>query len=294
MTLLDDILAASTDSGVTTPDLLRKVQIVARRLGATDVENWVRDELGGYADDAVVPAYRIQSSNVVGVFAGPFRSFMKYPLSTVPPGMADWWKVTMREPIIEIQSLAEGDQDPERAWPSAVVQQYEESGVFRMENHGLFSVSNVLTSASLRGVVDTVRSKAMEFALDLQARFPDAGAVGGPTVNDPEVAKVIYNITNNITGHGTNIAAGENIRQRSAVSQGDESALRTEAAQLGLSPDQVDEFVAALRDDGSVDGPSTSSFIARIRAGAITLSGNVAANLAATGLIALGQAFLGH
>ncbi|MFJ8895203.1 hypothetical protein ACIRCZ_11485 [Leifsonia sp. NPDC102414] len=293
MTLLDDILTASTDAGVATPDLLRKVQIVARRLGATEVENWVRDELGGYPDGAAVPAYRVQNTNVTGVYAGPFRSFMKHPLTVVPRGMAEWWRVTLREPIIEIQSLTEGDQDPERPWPSNVVQQYEESGVFQMEHHGLFSASNVLTTSSLRGVVDAVRSKAMEFALDLQAQFPDAGAVGGPTVNDPDVAKVVYNITNNITGNGTNIAAGENVRQRSTVTQGDEAALRAEAAALGLPPERVDEFVAALRDERSVDGPRTSGLIARVGAGAINLSGNIAANLAATGLIALGRAFLG-
>lgn len=42
VSLLDDVSNASTDSSVSVADLLRRVQIVAHRLGATAVVVWAR------------------------------------------------------------------------------------------------------------------------------------------------------------------------------------------------------------------------------------------------------------
>ena len=51
-----------------------------------------------------------------------------------------------------------------------------------MSMHELFSAHNVTTRQSILGLLDIVRSKAMEFALELQTDYPDAGSPGGPTV----------------------------------------------------------------------------------------------------------------
>lgn len=294
MTLLDDIIDASTDSAVATPDLLRKVQIVTHRLGAVDLVNWAKQELSGYEESATLPSYRMLTTNVMGTYAGPMRSFMKHPLTLRPKSMAHLWQVEFREPILEIQALAEGTNDAARPWSSYDVEEYEKSGVFRMQMHHLFEAQNVITRQSLRGLVDTVRSKVLEFALDLQTQFPDAGLAGGPTVQTaPALATTVYNITNNVTGHGTNIAAGNQIEQRSRVQIGDSASLKREAEALGLAAADADEFVAIVEENRALDAPRLSGFLDKVRSGAIAVSGSLASNVVAGALIELAKGFLG-
>jgi hypothetical protein len=295
MTVLDDILEASTDSHVPVADLLRKVQIAATRLGASDIAQWARNELSGYAPEASLPPYREFASIVMGLFTGPMNSRIIQNL-TPGGGVEDLWEVELRQPLVELQSLADstGDGDPQIQWSAYNVQRYAQSGAFRIEFHFLFSAWNVLTKQSLHGLIDIVRTRAMEFALELQTTFPDAGSLNGPTVlTTPALASVVYNITNNITGHGTNIATGDSAHQASNVVVGDESALRLGLDRLGMSELDQDDFVEAIQADQGVDGPRTQSFLARLRSGSIQLGTGIAVEVAAESLVALARAFLG-
>jgi len=296
MTVLDEILDASTDSSIPVPDLLRKVQIAATRLGAVTIVEWARQELGGYADDATLPAYRVLTTNVMGLFSGPMRSQVHHQLSSKPNGMEHLWEVPLRQPLAEIQafSIGEGDTDPRRPWTTFDVQRYQKSGVFGIQYHDLFSAWNVISTQSLLGITDTIRTRAMEFALDLQQSFPDAGSLGGPTVTStPELAQTVYNITNNITGDGTNVATGTSITQTSTVNRGDEKALLARLADLGMDEADSREFLEVLKEEGDVQGPRASKFLRRLKRGALQLSSGLTADVAAEILVTLGKGFLG-
>lgn len=296
MTLLDEIIEASTDSSVSVADLLRKVQVVAHRLGATDLVAWAKQELTGYEASSKVPTYREMQTNVVGTFTGPMQSIQRLQLTVVLPTLEEWWVVEARQPIVELQALAdsEGDNDPVREWPAYTVKQYADSGIFGLQFHHLFSANNVISRQSLKGVLDVIRSKALEFALELQSADPEAGSVGGPTLtSEPALAGAVYNVTNNIYGDGVNIATGSNIKQKSNVSKGDADAFRREALSLGLPEQAVEEFISFVAEEESVDRPKVQAFLERVRSGAIVLSGNVASDIVAGSLVELGKGFLG-
>lgn len=294
MTILDDIIDASTDSSVTTADLLRKVQVVAHRLGATEVVAWAKSELAGYDDDADLPSYRIMNTPVMGVFTGPYHSEIRQQLTVPPPELEEMWIMEFRVPLTELQALSELEKDPQREWPSMIVSAYEKSEVFRINFHVLFSAHNIITRQSLKGLIDIVRSKAMEFALELQTDFPEAGTPGGPTIaSEPGLSSTVFHVTNNIYGDGTNIATGSDIKQRSRVQKGDVDALRREAESSGLSAEDAAEFVAAVMAEQSIEGTRTRRFIDNVRNGAIALSGSIASDVAASGLIEIASSFLG-
>lgn len=295
MTLLDEIISASTSGAVSSADLLRKVRIAAYRLGAEEIARWAKQELDGYGADDQLPGYRIQVSGVTGIFTGPFRSQITHTLSVTPAGMEKWFTVELREPLMELQSLSELKQDPSREWPAPVVARYEASGVFRMDMHGLFAARNVITRQSLKGIIDTVKTRAMDFALELQSDFPEAGSVDGPTVkSEPALAQTINNITNNITGHGSNVAiASTDVRQRSVVKQGDTVALKREVEALGLSASDADAFIDAVSSDRSIEGGKVTTFLERVRSGAIGLAASVSSDLVAESLIELAKSYLG-
>lgn len=295
MTLLDEIIDASTGESGSTANLLRKVRVAAHRLGASEISTWAQRELSGYPNDAELPDYRVQATSVLGIFAGPARSEIRHDLQRGSDEFLEWFSVEIRQPLSELESFAGAESDAVREWPAWLVQKYERGGFFRMNMHVLFSAHNVIPRQRIHGLIDTVKTRALDFALELQGEFPDAGSVDGPTVNsEPSLARTVNNITNNITGHGTNVAIGnEAVRQHSSVTVGDVAAFRSEAEALGLTVDAATEFVTAVETDQSVDGPAVTHFLDRVRRGSISLGSAVASDVVAGSLIELAKGFLG-
>jgi hypothetical protein len=199
----------------------------------------------------------------------------------------------MRQPLITLESFAEAEEDAQLQWPAWRVEEYEKAGAFSIQFYGLFGAWNVITRQSLLGVIDTVRSKAMEFALELQASFPDAGSVDGPSVaTDTAVAPIIFNTTNNIYGHGANIATGSDIGQRSVV-KGNLEEFERQVKALGLSDADAAEFARIIDNERSLDKPRGKAFLERVRAGSIAVGAAVPSNVIAGSLIELAKMYLG-
>ncbi|MFT3889849.1 MAG: hypothetical protein QM713_17030 [Arachnia sp.] len=291
-TLLDQIIDGSSNGSVKTTDLLRKVQVAATRIGAPGVVSWAKQELQGYPNEAELPDYRKMQTSVMGHFTGPMQSQIKKQLPPYP-GFEDDFTIKMGQPLITLQSFAEADEDAQVQWPAWRVAEYEKTGAFAIEFYRLFGAWNVITRQSLLGVIDTVRSKAMEFALELQESFPDAGSVDGPSVaTDTAVAPVVFNTTNNIYGHGANIATGSDIAQKSII-KGNLEELGRQVRSLGLNDAEVTEFTAIIDGEQSVDKPRGKAFLEKVRAGSVAVGAAVPSNVIAGSLIELAKMYLG-
>lgn len=157
----------------------------------------------------------------------------------------------------------------------------------------LISAKQTIPQNAIRGIIDSVRTTALQFALELERVSPKAGEPDGPTTADPEVRLVTNNFNFTINGDGNNIAAGSDIRQRAVVNKGDVDSLVRAAVELGLRSDAVADLKAAVESDGPKPGKATSAFISRIREGAYALAGGVSSNLAADGLIQAVGSFYG-
>lgn len=226
---------------------------------------WVKRELQGYSDEDDLPDYRMMITSVMGHFTGPMQSQIKKALPP-HPGFEKDFQVEMRQPLITLQTFADASEDPQLQWPAWRVEEYEKSGAFAIQFYGLFGAWNVITRQSLHGVIDTVRSKAMEFALELQMSFPDAGTVDGPSVaTNTAVAPVVFNTTNNIYGHGANIATGSDIAQRSII-KGNIQEFERQVKALGLGDADAAEFTAIVKDERSLEKPRGKAFLEKVRA----------------------------
>lgn len=291
--LLDQIIDGATDDSVTTVNLLRKVQVAATRVGADDVTAWTRSELAGYGSDDELPSYRSTITTVTGLFTGPMQSQIRQPLPP-HPDFVDEFTIRMRQPLAELQAFAAGDDDPQLNWPAWDVQRYERAGIYSIQFHSLFSAWNSIPRQSLLGIIDTIRNKAMEFALALQERFPEAGSVGGPSIDtEPSLAPVVFNTTNNIYGNGNNVATGSSISQRTKM-LGNEDEFRRQLVQLGLSDSDAEEFVDIVRTDQAVDSERAMSFLTRVRSGAVVLGLSISSEVISGSLVELGKLFLGQ
>jgi hypothetical protein len=151
--LLDQIIDGNTDGAVKTSDLLRKVQVAARRVVAPEIETWVKHELNGYSADVCLPSYRTLPTVVNGLFTGPGHSRITQALPP-HPGFTDDFTVSLKQPLVELESFADADRDALSEWPAWRVKAYEESGAFAIQFYGLFSIWNVVSRPSLRGVIE--------------------------------------------------------------------------------------------------------------------------------------------
>lgn len=165
------------------------------------------------------------------------------------------------------------------------------AGFYLME---LISAKQPLPQNALRGIIDSVRTTALQFALELERVSPRAGEPGGPTTADPEVRLVTNNVNFTISGDGNNIAAGSDIRQKATVNNGDIDSLIQAAVELGLKTEAVKDLRVAVTADGSQPGDKTTNFIARLRSGGYALASGVSSNLVADGLVQAVAVFFGQ
>lgn len=301
VTILNQLIDGLADDSHSTSSALRKFLIVGSRLKSATLRDWVNGELSGLGKLPIeqYPSYRGPLRAPVEVmFTGPYGSWQKHFISReVVPDDGGFrqahFDIYFNESIAELEQLAQSDSDPRQVWPTSAVAKLEqwsqEGRAPRVEMHGIHSVEKIITRPMIHGVIDAVRNKALMLALDLQSDFPDAGELGGPTVQDKEVGNVVkYHFETHIHG-GTNtvgqgenitqavtVGQGKNVTQNVTVNQGDSEALMLALEKLGLALEDRKELGEALEKDGDKPGSAVKEFLAKLAKGAIKIAGAVA------------------
>jgi hypothetical protein len=304
MTVLDEIIDGATNDAVSTSNLLRKVQVVAHRLGATELTEWVKSELNGYRDISSLPLYRGPlTTPVLGTWAGYGGSSATLPLGQgrIPDNAVEaLFRTHLNQSIAELEQLAEapGENDPAVSWePMQVVAfnpRVEEGLVPGMQMMNLISAKRVIPKGVIRGAIGSSRNTALDFALELQAASPDAGSQNGPTVQDEPIASTVYTVTNNIYGHGANIAHGSDSVQTSTVSVGDLSGLLLAARQIGLTDTQAEQEFAAVAVAPAEERESKKrAFLEKVQNGLFAIGTNASTTIVVNQLEQLLNQYLG-
>ena len=184
MTKLDEIIDAATGETVSAASLLRMVKVVAARLETEQLADWVDRELGGYATDDDLPAYRGPfPAHVMGVFVGSCNSTMTraVPSRAMPAGLRGGfaYKVAFHQAISELEPLSQSEQALQNPWDANIVARVnhliDEGNVTLVPMHHLATAYKVVTPHEIRAVVDGVRTRVLNLALDLEKIAPDAG-----------------------------------------------------------------------------------------------------------------------
>lgn len=289
MSLLDRVIDGASEDTVTTGNLLRQVITLGRRMKSDDLVAWAMNELNGYPETQLsdVPAYRGPLQVPVEVFAGGyFQSTKRYFLNKEDvPDENEFRKYQFHtwlyQPMAELERLAAADSDPGQAWPNQAVAMYirwcEEQRAPHYPDFNPLSVRKIIPRTMLHGIIDSVRTRALLFALDIQAEFPDAGEPNGPTTDTPKVRDAVtYNINNHIYGGTNTVANGENITQNVQIKQGDTESLLAFFKNQGLDEAGQAELQAAIAEDGEQPGAGISGFLKKLASGTIKLGGAAA------------------
>lgn len=301
MALLDDVIEQASDGDAAA--MLRKLMIVAHRLGAGSLLSWVRAELNGYDTASDVPDYR--GPFVVTVKAhitGPFGAQAPSTLTRVgtPDSFGRLFEVSFVEPLAVLERYATSGHGIAYPWDPVAIGLYNgwirDGRVPFIEGWGVFSAQRAVSQGTLQGIVDVVRTRALELALDLQVEFPNAGEKDGPTVNNPGVQEAVTNITNVIYGSVNGLAQGHTVTQEVRVATGDLSGA-LDSARRFLDDNGLQQLRAVLVGDGDGDDGDKRSrlkkFIDGVNAGSVALATGVTTDLAASGLLEIATQFFG-
>lgn len=254
MQLLARIIDGAITDDVKLVTLLRQCLILANDLDNESLKIWATDELNGYPDHNNMPEYRVTSITAKGLFLGPLgASISDQPLApSILKENHQWWATTayLKEPVSSYERLA---ADPDKNgcatmnWPADLTAAYQ--GKF-IHGYALNRAWQEIPMGAIAGVVDTVRTRILQFALEIQREI---GAAKGDEA--PASAKVEQAVQTIIYG-GTNIfhsTVGENAQfggQRVVV-EGDFQSLAEHLGQTGVAPEQVDELKKAIESDAA-------------------------------------------
>lgn len=209
MSLLREIqqAAAATDPAVDLPSLLRKCKILANRLGNPEFKQWVDFELKGYPDLAKLPDYRVFSVRIHGDFTGEGGSTLSD--AEIHEGAA---------PKEIRKHLFTCELTPSVATIAALLQDHSHGAKYPLDLRTSANFSDkvyegmscllawkVIPANQLIGILDVIKTKILDFALEIEAENPEAGE---SSVNVQPVAqrKVQQVFNTYIVGNGNNIA----------------------------------------------------------------------------------------
>lgn len=221
MSLLTEIEKAATTSTEPLPDLLRRCKVLAARLKHAEFATWVSHELNGYADGIDLPPYRIVRTPVsLGTFVGSFGRQMKnvpLPIMNLPQNVQDvLTKTHFRDGVASLHEAARNTTEGlGRQWSPDLATIF---GDRFFEDFRLMSAHVVLTPGTIAGILDTVRTRVLDFVLAIQAEDPDAGE-SRPSAEPPIPPKHLKQIFyNTIIGGNANIGtSGEAMIENSTA-----------------------------------------------------------------------------
>ncbi|UID79500.1 hypothetical protein J3U96_03705 [Stenotrophomonas maltophilia] len=230
MSLLRDIQQAAVDSSIPLSDLLRKCTLLAARLQNDELRTWVASELNGYDSADELPPYRVATVVSKGHFSGPFQSGLRnanIPLACLPHQFHEMLSHThIQNGIAALESLVKNSDGGtlRELWNPDLVAHF---GKDIYDGMNCMEAWKVIPVSAIVGVLDTVRTKVLNFAIDIEAAAPEAGEAP-PNVEPIAQERLQQIFHTNIYGTVQNVANGSPGTTQTATSVHNESALFTE------------------------------------------------------------------
>jgi len=208
MSLLRQIQDSASSGEVSTTILLRKCKILSVRLASSELENWIDNELGGYSDDDKLPEYRvIPPAESKGHFIGPAGRQLRnasIPSAVLEPMVqeaVESMSLTQALPLYE-DLLRNDCTTYQIPWPSNVLVYV---GRKIIPGYNCLQAWKILPRSALVNVVETVRNRILNFALEVEGVNPEAGEA--PIGSQPIADRIVHQIVHqNFYGSVGNVA----------------------------------------------------------------------------------------
>lgn len=240
--LVPELVDMASNPTVSTTDLLRRALVVARRLAVPELADWINSEMNGFSHDAPVPGYRVLYGELVAY--NDVRGH-DIPCATPDDRTSEYLRRhSEHQSIPVLEQLLAGNGKIVRHFSASIERQLEESMQFPMRPKLVFSKPQV------QGIVEVVRNRILEWALDLEGR----GIKGeGMTFTPQEKLAVqqIHNHFGDVSGSQIQISSNGSTQTQANTTGADIEGLKgligaLSAALDGVQGDAADELRAEL------------------------------------------------
>jgi hypothetical protein len=262
VSLITEIIdGAASDASV--PTVLRKLKIVAFRTGSVKLADWVTKELDGYASGDPIPTYRGPIGTIVlGHFTGiGGREAQNVPLppSTFPEEIREsqLFMLNLHDSVASIEEMANKDHI-NMAWPSDAMRYYN-SGVrsgtitrILVDDMMLASAHRPIMRHVFVGVLDAVRNRALDLALELEEVSAEVGQPDASAETRERAAGVAN--TFNFYGNSNVAVDSSHFEQSMTVQRGDLGSLTHALREIGVSDVAIADLRNAIAADADESG----------------------------------------
>jgi hypothetical protein len=286
MQLLDDIIESVTVTKEPIADILRRCLVLAFRLKNDTLKTWVERELKGYDyDDPELPVYRRSAGVAKGVLFGPFNQQINdQPLAPTilePKHRHFASEIRLNQPIAAYEG-ASNEESAHLPWPADLVLYYQAKFIDGM---ALNRAWMEIPGSTMAGLVDTVRTRILIFALEIQAELPEDTEKAVEQLPPATVERIIQFA---IYG-GNNVFGNVEAFNAPIVIAGDAKSLSASLKAIGVPDEDLKLLETSLKEDGAyaedgnpprVEGSKTSEWITstakKLGGGALKIGGAVA------------------
>lgn len=291
MTLLRDIQNSAINSDVRLSDLLRKCKGLATRLQNVEFNVWIDSELNGYQSKNDLPPYRITGCTAKGNLGGPFGAEMRnitIPASCLPEKVRNWAEcVYLVQPISSLEELAKTEGDNLLCeWPGDLIASVANK---IYSGYSLYAAWMNVPKGAIVAIIDTVRNRILNFALEIEKAAPDAGEAPPDSKPIPE-DKVSQVFNTYIAGNVQNVATGGTNFSQSGefmVLKGDFIGLSSLLKSQGVAEDDISSLHEAINEDAKKQktpgfGEKVSGWIGKMLSKAGTAAWEISTSSAGT------------
>lgn len=261
MSILRDIQTAVMSEGTSLGTALLRLRFLASRLGSIPLEDWVKHEAEGYPKQVEVPQYRVIGVSYTGTFSGPFNASIKN--APIPSHLIEklageqWVNHRVRESIAGVQDMANSEGSQAGINASNLILLLQDN-VY--EGYACNSVTGRLSQLAFKEIVQSVRSRVLEFTIELEKEIPASVDVTIQNTvesvqNSASTVTQIFNQT--IHGGITHVTATDSAQVSLAIIAGDVNSLTRELVKAGVPAEaatEVSEIVASEQPQ-STDEP---------------------------------------
>jgi len=245
--LISEIMSGAIEKKEPISDLLRRCLVLAYKLKNSTLKAWVEKELNGYDSEDELPDYRKAVGIARGHFLGGFGMELRnQPLPASVLEAKDRHFATdirLGQPIVAYET-ADRTKDAAFFWPADLVAKYQQKF---FEHMALNRAWQEVPGSVIAGLVDTVRTRVLTFALQIQDELPDGEEEAIDRI-PPAVVDRIFNVTIN----GGNAVFG-NVGQLTlaTVLPGDMKSLKSALKSAGIPDESLAELEQTLAEDGA-------------------------------------------
>lgn len=297
MKLFQEIKNDTTDSSTNLADILRKTKIVASLLKNSALKEWVNRELNGYynIDELEIPEYRKAVGQNYGDFSGPFGSGLKnatIPIMILPDFIKIYASMLLfKQSVSELQSLAQSNSSSFlEKWPPEFIV-YIQHNVEMFEDMVLIDARKIITKPQVYGILDTIRTRLLDFILELEESFPEL--IG----NESDLSKIPESAVTNhfhtiISGNKNIVNTGSTISQNinELVIENDFKSLKSTLSNFGISKIELEQLESSINEDGKLKqnkkfGNKVASWVGKITEKAVSGSIEIASKEGTSAII---------